>query len=81
MNEKNSNNLENLIKKASQSMGINPENLKNNETTNINNVLGKLPQNQANKVKEILSDKEATKKLLSTPKAQELLKKLLGNKQ
>lgn len=78
MNEKNSNNLENLLKKASESMGINPENLKNNGNTNINNVLNKLPQNQASKVKEILSDKEATKKLLSTPKAQQLLKKLLG---
>jgi hypothetical protein len=78
MNEKTPNNLENLLKKASESIGTNPENLKNNKNTNINNILGKLPQNQVNKVKEILSDKEATKKLLSTPKAQELLKKLLG---
>ncbi len=75
MNEKN--NLENLLKKASESMGINQETAKNNKT-NVNNILSKLPQNQADKVKEILSDKEATKKLLSTPKAQELLKKLLG---
>ena len=75
MNEKN--NLENLLKKASESMGINQENLKNNEK-NVNSILSKLPQSQADKVKEILSDKEATKKLLSTPKAQELLKKLLG---
>ena len=75
MNEKN--NLENLLKKASESMGINQENLKNNEK-NVSSILSKLPQNQANKVKEILSDKEATKKLLSTPKAQELLKKFLG---
>ena len=75
MNEKN--NLENLLKKASESMGINQETAKNKKT-NVNNILSKLPQNQADKVKEILSDKEATKKLLSTPKAQELLKKLLG---
>ena len=75
MNEKN--NLENLLKKASESMGINQETAKNNKT-NVNNILSKLPQNQADKVKEILSDKEATKKLLSTPKAQELLKKFLG---
>ena len=75
MNEKN--NLENLLKKASESMGINQETAKNNKT-NVNNILSKLPQNQADKVKAILSDKEATKKLLSTPKAQELLKKLLG---
>ena len=74
---KEKNNLENLLKKASESMGINQETAKNNKT-NVNNILSKLPQNQADKVKEILSDKEATKKLLSTPKAQELLKKLLG---
>lgn len=73
MNEKKPNNLEDLLKKTS-------ENLKNSKATDINNVLNKLPQNQANKVKEILSDKEATKKLLSTPKAQQLLKKLLGEK-
>lgn len=73
MNEKKPNNLEDLLKKTS-------ENLKNSKAADINNVLNKLPQNQANKVKEILSDKEATKKLLSTPKAQQLLKKLLGEK-
>lgn len=80
MNEKNPNNLEELLKRTSESLNINTENLKNNGNTNINNVLNKLPQNQANKVKEILSDKEATKKLLSTPKAQQLLKKLMGEK-
>lgn len=80
MNEKNQNNLENLLKKTSEKMGINPDTLKNGEKPNINNIIKKLPQNQANKVQEILSDKEATKKLLSSPKAQQLLKKLLGEK-
>ena len=78
MNQNKPNNLEELLKNTSKSMGINSDDLKNNKNTNINTILGKLPQNQANKVKEILSDKEATKKLLSTPKAQQLLKKLLG---
>ena len=78
MPNKNQNSIEDLLKKTSEKMGVNPEKLKDANNPNVENILKKLPQNQANKVKEILSDKEATKKLLSTPKAQQLLKKLLG---
>ena len=39
-----------------------------------------LTPNQNKKLKEVLSDKEAVKKLLSTPKAQELLKKFTEDK-
>ena len=39
-----------------------------------------LTPNQNKKLKEILSDKETVKKLLSTPKAQELLKRFMEDK-
>lgn len=39
-----------------------------------------LTPNQNKKLKEILSDKETVKKLLSTPKAQELLKRFTEDK-
>ena len=39
-----------------------------------------LTPNQNKKLKEVLSDKEAVKKLLSTPMAQELLKKFTEDK-
>ena len=39
-----------------------------------------LSSNQSQKLKEILSDRKAMEKLLSTPKAQELLKKFREEK-
>lgn len=39
-----------------------------------------LSQNAANQLQSILSDKSAAEKLLSTPEAKELMKKLMGDK-
>lgn len=80
MNEK-SPSLEEMLKKASQKLGTKPEELKNvAKNGNINNLLNNLGPEQSEKVKKILSDKKAASKLLSTPKAKELLKKFLGGK-
>lgn len=80
MNEK-SPSLEEMLKKASQKFGTKPEELKNAaKNGNINNLLNNLGPEQSEKVKQILSDKKAASKLLSTPKAKELLKKFLGGK-
>lgn len=80
MNEK-SPSLEEMLKKASQKFGTKPEELKNAaKNGNINNLLNNLGPEQSEKVKKILSDKKAASKLLSTPKAKELLKKFLGGK-
>ena len=46
----------------------------------INDLLKNLGPKEAQKITNILSNKEATSKLLSTPKAQQLLKKFLGDK-
>ena len=42
--------------------------------------MNNLTPDQNKKLKEVLSDKEAIKKLLSTPKAQDLLKKFTEDK-
>lgn len=40
----------------------------------------KLTPDASAKLKQILSDKQATEKLLNTPQAKELMKKLMDNK-
>ncbi len=80
MNGNKTNSLEELLKKTSEKMGINKENLKNSPQNQAANLLKNLDPQNAKKVGQILSDKAATEKLLSTPKAQQLLKKLLGEK-
>ena len=51
--------------------------LKNGDLSGITKTMGK---NGAQKLKQILSDKEEAKKILSTPQAQALIKKFFGGK-
>lgn len=44
----------------------------------FDNVIKNLPQNQKNKVEEILKDPQKAQQVLNTPAAQALLKKLMG---
>jgi hypothetical protein len=46
----------------------------------IDNVLNNLGPAEAQKLKQVLSDKAQTERLLQTEQAQQLLKKLLGDK-
>lgn len=56
---------------------INSENAGSAPTENeVNNLLKGLNDDQVSKVKSILKDPEATKKILETPQAQALMKKL-----
>ena len=81
MSNENNPNFENLLKSVSDKLGKSPEELKKaSETGNIENLLGNLRPNDAQKIQKILSDKNAAKKILSTPQAQSLIKKLLGDK-
>ena len=68
MNNKNFDELINNIKSK-----------KSNEETQ-EYLMKNLSSEQNKKLKEVLNDKEAIKKLLSTPKAQELLKKFREEK-
>ena len=45
---------------------------------NLDKVLMNMDQKQAEKISRILSDPEESKKVLSTPQAQALIKKLMG---
>ncbi len=70
-----------MLKKASQKLGTSPENLKKvAEEKNINHLLKNISAKESQKIEKTLSNKEELSKLLSTPKAQQLLKKLLGEK-
>lgn len=82
MPDKNKNeNLQNLINTASQRLGTTPDNLKQaSQQGNVQNLLNQLDSEQAKKVQQVLNDKEASQKLLNSPQAQALLKKLMGGK-
>ena len=82
MNEnKPKNSVEEMLKKASQKLGADPEDLKKAASKgNIKALLKNIGTKEAQKIEQVLSNKEAASKLLSTPKAQQLLKKLLGEK-
>ncbi|MBW7572855.1 hypothetical protein [Caproiciproducens faecalis] len=46
----------------------------------LESLLGQLNTEDRKKLQDILADKTATEKILSTPQAQELLKKFTGGK-
>lgn len=75
----NQDELQNLLKVAAQRLGTNPEQLKQQaENGTLQKMLNNLNANDAAKLQQVLSDKEAANRLLSTPQAQMLLKKFLG---
>lgn len=78
----NKNQFENILQNLSKKLNSNPDSLKSAAQNNdVNKLLSNLDPKQANKVKSILSDPEASKKILESPQAQALIKKLNGNKQ
>ena len=70
------NNNDEILRMASERLGVDKEALRGNGE----NLLNKLSSEDKEKVSRVLADKELTRKVLSTPKAQELLNKLLGDK-
>ncbi len=81
MSTNNNDQLENLLKNVSDKLGVDKENLKQSvQSGDISKTLNNLDPKDANRLQKILSDKQATQKLLSTPQAQQLLKKFIeGN--
>lgn len=71
----NKQNNDEILKMASERLGINQQDLKGGDS-----LLNKISNEDKEKVSKVLADKELTRKVLSTPKAQELLSKLLGDK-
>lgn len=78
--QNNGRNLENLLNSVSEKLGKSPDELKKaTQSGNIENLLGGLNQNDAQKIQKVLSDKNIANKLLASPQAQSLIKKLLGD--
>lgn len=73
--------LEQLLKMASSRLGTDLEQLKNAaQTGTLENLFSGISSSDAEKVQKVISDKSAAEKLLSSPQAQQLLKKLLEGK-
>ena len=77
MAEQNQNNQE-LFKMAAQKLGLNQDAVKKAAEDNGENLLNKLSAEDRQKVSEVLSDKELTRQILSSPKAKKLLEKFFG---
>lgn len=66
-----------LLSIASKKLGTSPDALKAQlESGSFDKALGNLPQGQQSKLKQALSNPKTAEKLLSTPQAQEIYKKL-----
>lgn len=73
--------IENILNSLAQTLGENPNEIKKNaQKGEVGSLLNKMDGKQASKVQEILNDKEKTERLLNTPQAQALIKKLMGDK-
>lgn len=66
-----------LLSIASQKLGTDPATLKSQlESGSFEKALGNMPQGQAQKLRQAMSDPKTAEKLLSDPKAKEIYKKL-----
>lgn len=71
--------MKKLMKNASKKTGVDVNKMKNAaESGNLDDFIGKnLSSDASQKLKSVLTDKNAAEKLLSSPEAKELLKNLL----
>lgn len=77
----NNSNLEDLMKKISEKLNIDQNQLSKAENKKeIDNILNKASPSDIEKAKKIISDKSTLSKVLSTPAAKQILKKFLGGK-
>ena len=73
--------INNLLSEAEKVSGVDRNTLQSAaQGGDIDKMLSKLSPAQAKSLQKILSDKNATRELLSTPQAQKLLMKILGEK-
>lgn len=73
-------NNEELINMASQKLGIDKDKIENAKDSDGRNLLNSLSNGDKEKVSKVLNDPEMTKKILSSERAQELLRKFFGEK-
>ena len=68
-----------MLKMASGKLGTTPDKLKSQlESGSTDKLLSSMDSKQAQMLKQALADKKTAEKILSSPQAQELMKKLSG---
>ncbi len=77
----NSQQLQELLRQAAQQLGTDPSVIQSSaQSGNVNGLLKNLRPQDAQNLQKVLADKEATAKMLSSPQAQALMKKLFERK-
>lgn len=78
MNQKG---MDALLGMASKKFGTSAQNLKSDlEKGDLSNVMKKMNPNESKKLQETLSNKDMLNKVMNSPEAQALMKKLSGKK-
>lgn len=81
INNLNQKKMQALLNMASKKLNTTPEKLqKNMENGSFDKALKDLPPQQAAMLKQALTNKSTVEKILSTPQAQTIYKKLTGDK-
>lgn len=71
-------NFDNIINAASKKLGADRSVLENAaKSGDVQSLLGKMSNEQKQKLQSVLSDKEKTEKILNSPQAQAIIKKLM----
>lgn len=69
--------MEKMIQLASSKLGVSPEKLKSTlESGNLDDMLGSMRKEDADKLKKIIQDPSARNKLLNSPDAAKIIKKM-----
>lgn len=76
----NNNEIENIINLVSKKTGVNKDKFKNVSNENdVKNILNSMDSKNSQKLKAVLDNPEATKKILASKKAQDLLNKIFSS--
>ena len=72
--------LQSMLQQAAQNLGADPNSLQQSaQKGSVDQLLKQLKPQDAQNLQRVLADKEATAKVLNSPQAQALMKKLFGD--
>lgn len=75
----NNSEINNLLNGLSERLNTTPEQLRANlEKGNLGSVVSKMSSGQAKRLQKILDNPEQSEKILNSPQAQAIIKKLMG---
>ena len=75
----NNSEINNLLNGLSERLNTTPEQLRDNlEKGNLDSVVSKMSSGQAKRLQKILDNPEQSEKILNSPQAQAIIKKLMG---